>query len=65
VTHRIYFLALTIACLSLAHLSFERKAAGSFYINGRLSNAGWSILLFFISLIAALSTAFILTSPPR
>jgi ABC-2 type transport system permease protein len=65
VTHRIYFLALTIACLSLAHLSFERKAAGSFHINGRLSNAGWSILQLFISLIASLITAFIIASSPR
>ncbi len=59
---RVYWLAITSACLALAHLCFERKAAKGFLVNGRLSSAGWSSLIAVFSIAAAVVTGFIISS---
>ena len=47
--HRIYCIAIAGACLSLAHLCFTRKSAKGLLVDGRLSGAGWSILMTLVS----------------
>ena len=47
--HRVYCIAVAVACLSLAHLCFTRKSAKGLLVNGRLSGAGWSILMTIVS----------------
>ena len=56
-TNRIYFLAISITCLALAHLFFERKAAKGFWTNGRPNAAGRAILLAIASATIAVVTA--------
>lgn len=57
-THRIYVLALSVACLALAHLCFGRKASKGFVIDKRLGSAGWSILIATVSAIVAVVAGF-------
>jgi ABC-type transport system involved in multi-copper enzyme maturation permease subunit len=59
-THRIYILALTAACLALAHLFFQRKATSGFQSQGRLASAGWSTLVAVVSIIVAVLTGLML-----
>jgi|GEM_PF-455094 len=60
--HRIYCLAIAVACLSLAHLAFQRKSRKAVRVDGRLSGTGWSILLSFISVTVAITTGWIISS---
>jgi ABC-type transport system involved in multi-copper enzyme maturation permease subunit len=53
-THRIYCLAITSACLSLALLFFQRKSTKRFMVDGRLGGAGRAILTAVVSVAAAL-----------
>lgn len=56
--NRIYFTAISIACLALAHLFFERKATKGFRLGGRLSGAGWTTLLLIAAITIAVMIAF-------
>ncbi|MBC7911116.1 MAG: ABC transporter permease [Pyrinomonadaceae bacterium] len=60
--HRVYWLAITSACLALAHLCFERKAARGFIVNNRLSSAGWSSLIAVVSVAAAVIAGLSISS---
>ena len=53
---RIYWLALACLCLALAHLGFRRKSTKGFRIKGRLGSTGWTLLVTFLSLAAAVVT---------
>ncbi|MGA9998401.1 MAG: ABC transporter permease, partial [Pyrinomonadaceae bacterium] len=55
--NRIYFLAISISCLALAHLFFERKSAKGFWTNGRPNSAGWALLITVASAAIAVVTA--------
>lgn len=58
--HRVYCLGVAIACLSLAHLLFRRKTTNGFWVDGRLTGKGWSILLTLVSLTVAITTGWII-----
>jgi ABC-type transport system involved in multi-copper enzyme maturation permease subunit len=58
--HRIYCLGAGIACLSLAHLLFRRKTTKGFWVDGRLTGKGWSILLTLVSLTVTITTGWII-----
>lgn len=58
--HRIYWLALSAFLLALAHLSFERKSAKGLKTQGRLSGAGWSVLVVSVSVIIAVIAGLII-----
>jgi ABC-2 type transport system permease protein len=60
---RIYSIAIAGACLSLAHIFFQRKSAKGFQVAGRLTGAGWSILMTAVFVAAAALTASLLVSP--
>jgi hypothetical protein len=60
--HRIYCLAISVACLSVAHLFFQRKSRKAVRVDGRLSGTGWSILLSFISVTVAITAGWIISS---
>ncbi len=55
-TQRIYWLALSCLCLALAHLSFQRRSAKGFRINGRLGSTGWAFVVTVVSLMVAFIT---------
>ena len=59
-THRIYCLAIAALFLSLAHLFFERKSTKGLQSNGRLSSAGWSILIISLSTVTAIITGLMI-----
>jgi ABC-2 type transport system permease protein len=50
---RVYWLAIAVACLSLAHLFFQRKATKGFRAEGRLSGTGWSLVIAVVSVALA------------
>jgi ABC-2 type transport system permease protein len=60
--HRIYCLGVAMACLSVAHLLFRRKSTKGFWVEGRLTGNGWSILLALLSLATAIITGRIISS---
>lgn len=60
--HRIYCLAVASACLSLAHLFFQRKSNKGFRVDGHLSGTGSSILLALVSLTTAIGSGWIISS---
>jgi ABC-type transport system involved in multi-copper enzyme maturation permease subunit len=51
--HRLYCLAITGACLALAHVFFPRKSTKGFLVDGRLGGAGWSLLVAVVSIAVA------------
>lgn len=54
--HRLYCLAIASACLSLAHLFFQRKSTKRLRVDNRLTGSGWAILIALVSVaIAALT----------
>lgn len=55
--NRVYFLALSILCLALAHLFFERKSGKGFWTNGRPNGAGRAILVAAASAAIAVAIA--------
>lgn len=59
---RVYCLAIASGCLALAHLFFQRKSRKGLQLNGRLSTAGWSILIAVISVAIALVTGLTISS---
>ncbi|HEV7860145.1 MAG TPA: hypothetical protein VGO91_16130 [Pyrinomonadaceae bacterium] len=58
--HRIYCLAIATLCLSFAHLYFQRKSAKSFLVQGRLSSAGWSVLIAVFAVAVIIITGSVL-----
>ena len=60
--HRIYCLAIASACLSVAHFFFRRKSTKGFQVDGRLSGAGWSILVAVVSIAIAAVTGVTISS---
>ncbi|MBA2526188.1 MAG: hypothetical protein H0V18_10475 [Pyrinomonadaceae bacterium] len=60
--HGIYCLAIAAACLSVAHLFFQRKSTKRFQVEGRLSGTGWSILIALVSVAMAAVTGFTISS---
>jgi ABC-2 type transport system permease protein len=51
--HRLYCLAIASACLSLAHIFFERKSTRVLKASARLSSNKWSILVLIVSVAVA------------
>jgi ABC-type transport system involved in multi-copper enzyme maturation permease subunit len=60
-THRVYWLALAALCLALAHLFFGRKSGEGLRADGRLSGAGWSLLILFFSASVAVLTGWLIS----
>jgi ABC-type transport system involved in multi-copper enzyme maturation permease subunit len=60
--HRVYCLAASVACLSLAHILFQRKSTRGVRMDGHLTDKGWSILLALVSLTTAIGTGWIISS---
>jgi ABC-2 type transport system permease protein len=60
--HRIYCLAVSVACLALAHILFQRKSTRGVRMDGHLTDRGWSILLTLVSLTIAITTGWIISS---
>jgi ABC-2 type transport system permease protein len=60
--HRIYWLAIALACLALAHLVFKRQSVKLFFANHRLSNKGWAASIFIGSALLAILTGWIVVS---
>ena len=50
------------ACLSLAHILFQRKSTRGIGMDGHLTERGWSILLALVSLTTAIGTGWIIWS---
>ena len=50
---RVYWLAIAGACLSLAHLFFQRKSTKGFRAASRLSGVGWSLVIGVVSVVIA------------
>ena len=59
---RVYCLAIASVCLALAHLFFQRKSTKGFQVDGRLSGAGWSILITVVSVAIAAFTGLAISS---
>ena len=59
--HRIYCLAVAGACLSLAHLFFQRRSSKGFRVDAHLSGKGWSILLAVVSVTTAIGAGWIIS----
>jgi ABC-2 type transport system permease protein len=57
---RVYCLGIASACLSLAHLFFERKSTRAFRTGARLSSSGWSILILVVSVAVAVITGLMI-----
>ncbi|HEX8087533.1 MAG TPA: hypothetical protein VF762_01690, partial [Blastocatellia bacterium] len=60
--HRIYCFALSALLLALALLCFERKSTKGLKAQGRLSGAGWSILVVIVSVLMAVVTGLIVSN---
>ena len=60
--HRIYCLAASVACLSLAHILFQRKLTRGVRMDGHLTERGWSILLALVSLTTSIGTGWAISS---
>ncbi|HET6893135.1 MAG TPA: hypothetical protein VFH31_18670 [Pyrinomonadaceae bacterium] len=54
---RLYFLAIAVICLSLAHLLFQRKSATRLFVNRHPSDRGLSFLIALVSLTIAFVSA--------
>lgn len=65
IVHRLYCLALAGGALALAHLCFQRQTTTRWLVNGRLSGAGWSMLIMLISTMLAIAISFMLISSVR
>jgi len=61
--HRIYWLAISCLCLSLAHLGFRRNSSKRLRINGSLGNRGWALLGVAISVALAVVIGMTITMP--
>lgn len=62
---RLYWIALAGACLSLAHLCFQRKSAKGVLVDRRLTGAGWSILITAVSMALAALAVLVVILPAR
>jgi hypothetical protein len=56
--HRIYCFAIAGLALAIAHLFFQRSAAKKILIDGRLTGAGWSLLLALVSVAITFVTGW-------
>lgn len=54
--HRVYWLAITTACLALAHRFFPRKATNLFFEKGRFSEKAWAMSIAIVSALVAIVT---------
>lgn len=59
--HRVYCFALSALLLALALLCFERKSTKGLKVQGRLSGAGWSILVVIVSVLVAVATGLMVS----
>jgi ABC-type transport system involved in multi-copper enzyme maturation permease subunit len=59
-THRMYCLAMTSACLSLALLFFQRKSTKRFMVDGHLGGAGRALLIAVVSVAVAVIAGFMI-----
>jgi ABC-type transport system involved in multi-copper enzyme maturation permease subunit len=57
--HRIYWLAITLACLALAHRFFSRKATSRSVVDGRLSEKGWAMSIAIVAALLAILTGWL------
>jgi ABC-2 type transport system permease protein len=60
--HRLYILALAGLLLAVAHLSFKRKPAQGFWVNGHLGSSGWTLLATVLSLCVAVAAGIMVGS---
>jgi ABC-type transport system involved in multi-copper enzyme maturation permease subunit len=51
--HRLYCLAIAVACVALAHIFFPRKSTKRFLVDGRLGGAVWSLVVAVVSIAVA------------
>jgi ABC-type transport system involved in multi-copper enzyme maturation permease subunit len=58
--HRIYCLALTVLCLSLTHLFFERKSTNELQEDRHLSGKGWAILTASVATTVAVTIGLLI-----
>jgi hypothetical protein len=61
-THRIYGLALTVLCLSLAHLFFERKSTKELQRDRHVSGKLWTILILSVAIAVAVITGLVVNA---
>lgn len=60
--HRVYWLAIAVACLSVAHLFFQRKSTKGFRVDGRLTGGGWSLVIAVVSVAIAAAAGLTIIS---
>lgn len=60
--HRIYCLALTALCLSLAHLFFERKSTKGLLAGGQFRAKAWTILVTLVATALAVITGLMINA---
>ncbi|MFN7943770.1 MAG: ABC transporter permease subunit [Blastocatellia bacterium] len=61
-THRIYCLGISVLCLSLAHLFFERKTTKELQRGRHLSGKGWTILVMSMATAVAVITGLMISA---
>lgn len=59
--HRIYCLAISGVCLSVAHFGFQRRSSKGIMIKGRLGGKGWALLVAVSSLAVAVVTGLMVS----
>jgi ABC-type transport system involved in multi-copper enzyme maturation permease subunit len=62
--HRVYCGALSVLLLALAHLCYARKSAAGLKEQGRLSGAGWALLVAVGAAALAGLTGFVISAGP-
>jgi ABC-type transport system involved in multi-copper enzyme maturation permease subunit len=60
--HRVYCGALAVFLLALAHLCYARRSATGLKVQGRLSGAGWSVLVAVVAAALAIITGLIMSA---
>jgi hypothetical protein len=60
--HRVYSLALTVLCLSLAHLFFDRKSMKGLQEGGQLSGKGWTLSIMTVAIAVAVITGLMINA---
>ncbi|HWN12094.1 MAG TPA: hypothetical protein VNO50_22885 [Pyrinomonadaceae bacterium] len=58
--HRIYWLALSCLCFSVAHLGFSRKAAKGLRVDGQLSSKALALVVTIVSILVAVVTGLMI-----
>ncbi|MDX6271322.1 MAG: type transport system permease protein [Acidobacteriota bacterium] len=65
VTHRIYWLAIAAACLSLALVCLRRKSTSGLRGDKRGSSWGWAALTLVVSIAIAVAAGYVIVSTAR